>query len=500
MKHYPQQLFSAEQVKKIEDFAISELALSQFGLMQRAAAALLALILEKYPAAKKLLIVCGSGNNGGDGYCLALIAQAQNFQVSLLSASAASSKMAKQARQKCQDAKIKIHTDMAVLDDEYDIIVDAIFGIGLNRAIEEPQFEAIQKINQNPAVVISADIPSGVIADTGQVLTTAVKANATVSFLCPKLGLYTGDAVNYTGRIYIDTLGLSSEHLAKFDASASFINHDYIKKMLPKRAAGTHKGQCGHVLIIGGAATMAGAVLLAADAALRSGAGLVSVATSCVHATELITYRPEIMIHPIADAAQLEPLIEKADVLAVGMGLGQSDWSQSMFQAAIGAAKALVVDADAINILADDFKRRDNWILTPHPLEAARLIGTDVQQIVANRFKNAALIAEHYQALTVLKGAGSIVATPQLAAAAEQKQQLYLLDKGNPGMATAGMGDVLAGIIAALIAQGLSLADAAKVGCYVHADAADRVAKINGTRGIIASDVIANLGKSVNFL
>jgi hydroxyethylthiazole kinase-like uncharacterized protein yjeF len=261
-------------------------------------------------------------------------------------------------------------------------------------------------------------------------------------------------------------------------------------KLLPNRAPDTHKGQLGHVLIIGGDYGMGGAVRLAGEAALRSGAGRVSVATRKEHAFSIIGACSELMCHGIEEATQLTPLLERATVIVLGPGLGQTAWSESLFEHSLKSSLPMVVDADALNLLAKKKMKRDNWILTPHPGEASRLLNNSVKDIQQDRVQSIQTLQKQFGGVIVLKGANSLVLGTQT------KPEVCHL--GNPGMATAGMGDVLSGILGALIGQGLSLEQAAKLGVCVHATAGDKVALYAGQRGMKASDLFSMIQICLN--
>lgn len=259
----------------------------------------------------------------------------------------------------------------------------------------------------------------------------------------------------------------------------------------PLRAKDTHKGQLGHVLIIGGDYGMGGAVRLAGEAALRTGAGRVSIATRLEHSFAIMGNCPELMCHGIQEASQLSPLLQRANVLVLGPGLGQTTWSENLFAKAIESDLPMVIDADALNLLAEKNLKRNNWILTPHPGEAARLLNKTVQDIQSNRVMSIQAIQNAFGGVVILKGAESLV----LANAMQKPEVCHL---GNPGMATAGMGDVLSGILGGLIGQGLSLEEAAKLGVCLHATAGDKVALYAGQRGMKASDLFSMIQICLN--
>ena len=265
-----------------------------------------------------------------------------------------------------------------------------------------------------------------------------------------------------------------------------------LSPLLPKRSRTAHKNDFGHVLVIGGDHGMGGAVRLSAEAALRVGAGLVSVATRKEHLSLVCSGRPEIMCHSIENAEEIKPLLEKATVIVIGPGLGQGEWSQRLLAMVLHLPQPKIIDADALNLLSQAPEKLTHAILTPHPGEAARLLACTRSTVQADRYSSAKKIAEQYDAVVVLKGSGSIVTSHNAIPA--------ICQAGNPGMATAGMGDVLSGVIAGLVAQGLSLLDAAKLGVLMHAMAADAVAKENGERGMLASDLMLPLRRVANAL
>lgn len=269
------------------------------------------------------------------------------------------------------------------------------------------------------------------------------------------------------------------------------IQLDNFRQLLIPRARDAHKGMFGHVLIIGGHQGMIGAVRLAGEAALRVGAGLMSVGTQAESITAIVSERPEIMAHPVKTAEDLKPLLKKASVIVIGPGLGQTSWSQQLFKHVLNASQVKVLDADALNLLAHCKKlSSENWILTPHPGEAARLLDCTVKDIQTNRIKAVKALQKHYGGVVVLKGAGSLVCS---------SQSLRICSAGNPGMASGGMGDVLSGIIGGLLAQHFNLQQAAECGVYLHAVAADKAASLRGgERGLLASDLMPYLHQLIN--
>jgi ADP-dependent NAD(P)H-hydrate dehydratase / NAD(P)H-hydrate epimerase len=336
--------------------------------------------------------------------------------------------------------------------------------------------------------VVAVDIPSGLHADTGAVLGDAVRAGLTVTFVGRKLGFYAGEGLDRTGRVLLDDLAVPSEAFDGTIPVARLIGEDTIARALPRRARTSHKGSHGHVLVIGGGPGMPGAARLAGEAALRAGAGLVTLA---VHPDNvgIVAARPELMCTAAASAADLKSVLERATVVAVGPGLGQGAWAGAMLESAIASGLPVIVDADALNLLAAAPRASDHWVLTPHPGEAARLLGTTSAAVQADRLGTASELQARYGGVAVLKGAGTIVHPPG--------GPSWICDRGNPGMATGGMGDVLTGVIAGIAAQHGDLGLAARAGVLVHAQAGDLAARA-GERGMLASDVLRQVRACVN--
>jgi NAD(P)H-hydrate epimerase len=312
----------------------------------------------------------------------------------------------------------------------------------------------------------------------------AVKADCTVSFIGLKQGLFTGNAANYCGEVNYASLAVPETIFQLISPSASRV----VKKSLPIRDRCSHKGDYGHVLIVGGDFGYSGAVKMSGEAALRVGAGLVSIATRKEHAGLLNMNRPELMCHGVEAVEQLLALIAKASVIVIGPGLGQSAWAKELFVATIKAQKPLIIDADALNLLAQASITNANWILTPHPGEAARLLNCSTVDIQQDRFASVSALQNKYKGIVILKGSGTLIAS---------ENECAVSTTGNPGMASGGMGDVLTGIIAGFVAQGLTLKEAAQQGVYEHGQAADLAAK-KGERGLLASDLMPYLRQVVN--
>lgn len=482
-------LYSAAQIREIERRAIEKLRIPGITLMRRAAAAAWADVRAAWPKARVIGVVCGAGNNGGDGYEIARLAKAARREVRLWQLGApASSGDAAKTRAAWLKAGGKINPWTPEVSFEgCEVLVDALFGIGLSRPLEGAALAAVNAINAASAAKFSMDIPSGLNADSGEAMGACVCADRTATFIGFKQGLFQGDAADAVGTLELHALDLPPKAYAGTPHTAELLDGDELKKILPRRRRSAHKGHHGHVLVIGGDHGMMGAALLAARAALRAGAGLVSVATRQAHAAAMTAAQPELMCRGIEDAREIGPMIEAASVIALGPGLGQTNWGRALFAQSIAAKKPLLVDADGLNWLAQNPARREDWVLTPHPGEAARLLDMGTHQVQSNRFDAAAKLQQRYGGVAVLKGAGTVIGG----------EGLCVCPYGNPGMAVGGMGDVLAGVIAALMAQGLAPAQAARAGVLAHALAGDEAARA-GERGLLPGDLLALLRKYLN--
>lgn len=487
----PAEIYAVADVREIDNAAINDAGISGYALMTRAAQAALDAARADFPDAKRWQIVCGSGNNGGDGYVLARLAALQGIGVSVLTL-ADPETLSGDAATACVDFAAEggvLANFEGVIDDEAELLVDALLGSGIERDVTGQYADVIAAMNAHPAPVLALDIPSGLNADSGAVMGIAVRADLTITFVGLKGGLFLDTGPQYSGRLCFAGLDIPEECYAGKFAKLRRIGGDLVRSALPPRKRSAHKGDFGHVLVIGGAAGMPGAVRLCGEAALRSGAGLVSIATDPAHAAFLTANRPELMCVGVENEQNLQPLLERATTIALGPGLGSSDWSQAMFDAALQSGLPLVVDADALNLLAEKDERRDDWVLTPHPGEAARLLDTNSDAVQADRSGALASLRQKYGGTVVLKGSGTLVSS--------HDGPDWLCNAGNPGMASPGMGDVLTGIVAAMRAQGLPPERAAVVAVEIHARAGDAAAEA-GQRGLLASDLLQELRVWVN--
>jgi ADP-dependent NAD(P)H-hydrate dehydratase / NAD(P)H-hydrate epimerase len=483
----PHRLYNAEQCRELDRLAIQQYDIPGYVLMQRAARAAWRSLLRHWPHPTLLTIYCGGGNNGGDGLVLALLAREKNIPTDLYLLADPESLRgeAKQAYADAVAGGVVILRELAAAAPTDGVVVDALLGTGLSGAIREPYRTAIEQINATDVPRLSLDIPSGLCSETGDVVDVAVLADLTITFIGMKLGLLTGKGPTYCGEVQFDGLGVPEPLYDGVQPLAMLCQLDVLRHALMPRPAHAHKGLYGHVLVIGGDHGMAGAVAMAAEAAARMGAGLTSVATRPEHVTALTARRPELMVHGVTSGQMLQPLLERATVVVIGPGLGRSPWAEQLLQAACAAGKPMVVDADALNLLAEGRvvrdSHRDNWILTPHPGEAARLSGTDSHTLQQDRVRAVRALAKRYGGVVVLKGAGTVI---------DDGVRLALCCDGNPGMASGGMGDVLSGLVAGLLAQGVPAFLAAQLAVTLHAQAADLAASRDGELGLLATDLL----------
>lgn len=486
----PKKLYSADQVRELDRVAIEDKSIPGFELMQRAGRVAFESLQTSWPQAKKIAVICGSGNNGGDGYVLAKNAYEAGLTVDLLQVGNSKLKGdAEKAAQEFLTTGLKVSDYSSEKLAQADVVVDAIFGTGLDREIDGVRKQIIEEITRCNSPVLSIDIPSGLNADTGQPMGCAIRADITVSFIGLKQGMFTGEGQDYSGTVIFSDLGISEEVYAAVPAKVMRVDFDQLSSLLPVRSRTAHKGHFGHVLIVGGDSGFIGAVCMAGEAAARCGAGLVSIATRTDHAAVISTNRPELMSHGIETPVQLSPLLEKASVVAIGPGLGQSQWAAALLSRVLESELPVVLDADALNLLAKDPVKNNNWILTPHPGEAARLLDCSTKQVQSDRFATARELQQRYSGVVVLKGSGTIITN--------REGDSVVCTAGNPGMASGGMGDVLTGVIAGLVAQGLTNDTAACLGVCLHAKAADQAAR-NGERGMLASDLMQEIRSLAN--
>jgi NAD(P)H-hydrate epimerase len=476
----PVALYAAAQVRELDARLIAA-GTSGFELMQRAAHAAWRALRRRWPDAGAVTVLAGRGNNAGDGYLLAALAQRAGWRVAVLAVGdpqvlQGDAALALAEAQACGVVVEPWQAEASLQG----VLVDALLGTGISGDVREPYVAAIEAINASGLPVLAIDLPSGLCADTGQVLGHAVQADLSVTFIGLKLGLFTADGPDRVGTLVFDDLQADPQIVSQVESTAIRLDRSTLAQVAP-RSPVAHKGSFGQVLVIGGDLGTGGAALLSAEAALRCGAGMVTLATRPEHVTASLVRRPEIMCSGVESTYGLTALVERADVLVVGPGLGQAPWGRSLLSVAAQRELPQVWDADALNLLAAGaVELPAGSVITPHPGEAARLLQCSTAEVQADRPAAARALARRYACVALLKGAGTLVAGPD--------GQLMLCDRGHPAMASAGLGDVLAGVIGALLAQDLGPLDAACLGAWLHAAAGERLGEQG--RGLAASDLI----------
>jgi ADP-dependent NAD(P)H-hydrate dehydratase / NAD(P)H-hydrate epimerase len=478
----PLALYRSGQVRELDRVAIEEMGIPGICLMERAGAAAFNLLQQRWPKARRIIVVCGVGNNGGDGYVVARLAYLAGYDVTVLQLG--DTTCLKGEALAAHEAMTDVGLFTQVFAEKklsiVDLIVDALLGTGLDREVGGQWRQVIEAINRSKRPILSLDIPSGLHADTGTVLGVAIQATATMSFVGLKQGLFTGEGPAFTGQVYFNDLQIPAVAYKHVKSIVGRIEYDVVKSMFMRRSRIAHKGSYGQVLVIGGAPGMLGAVCMAAEAAARVGAGKVTVATHPSHAALVSLQRPEIMSYGVETTEALIPLVDQADVVAIGPGLGQSIWARALLDAVKDLQKPVVADADALNLMAQTPFRFPESVLTPHPGEAARLLEMSTVYIQSDRFSAVKSLQLRFGGVCILKGAGTLIA--------DEEGKISVCTNGNPGMATGGMGDVLTGVIVSLLGQGYTINEAARLGVCLHARAADKAAE-SGERGLLATDL-----------
>lgn len=499
----PPELFTAQTVRQLDAQFIAA-GTSGAKLMRRAADASLKALLERWPQTERISVFVGVGNNAGDGYCLATLAHQRGLSAQLICVGDPKNLSGDAADAAAEALELGIARTIELPAPQlHEVWVDALLGIGLNREVEGDFLRAINWLNRGEAPLVALDCPSGLCTDTGSECGKAVRADLTVTFIAVKRGLLTGHGPSCVGDLVLDDLGLPAAMLAA--AAPEVWRYDWQSlHALPRREASSHKGSHGHVVVLGGDYGFGGAALLAAEAALHCGAGLVSVITRSANRGGMLARCPELMVLGTEDdesaTARIDALFARATAFVAGPGLGRGQWGRALWRrlrASLNADSKVLVDADALFFLADETQinkpSRRQWVLTPHPGEAATLLGESVASIQADRFASVHSLQERYGGSVLLKGAGSLLCVER-----EQRLRTLLCTEGNPGMATGGMGDVLAGATGALLARGLAGPDSLEFGVALHGEAGDLAAQRCGEIGLRASDLMPELRRLLN--
>lgn len=490
-------IYSVEDARAIDRIAIEEKGVAGILLMKSAGISALEALQTKWPKIRQIEVFCGAGNNAGDGYILAGVAADQGLSVIVWELKApdqlrGDAALAREFAAKTS-ARLMPFSDYQASSDT-DVLVDGLLGTGFKGSLRAPYRSAIEAINDRDIPVLALDVPSGLDANTGWVDDAAVKADITVTFIVAKKGLFTSSAPDFVGELLLDDLNIEPGVIGSVVAPVELICAADLEALVHPRQRTAHKGDFGTVLVIGGDIGFGGAAIMAAEASLRAGAGRVILATKPQHVGAALSRCPELMVRGVEHADELKPILEAATVLVVGPGLGVSTWSRDLLSLVLEADLPTVLDADALNLLCanDSLIQRLNskCVLTPHPGEAGRLLSQAASEVQKNRFVALEKLLQKYANTFVLKGSGTLVGTPgQLPA---------LCSLGNPGMATAGMGDVLSGLCGALLARGCSSDVAARAAVFVHAAAADQCARVAGEVGLNATDLLAPIRKILN--
>ncbi|MDX1507392.1 MAG: NAD(P)H-hydrate dehydratase, partial [Woeseiaceae bacterium] len=445
MRSLPAEIYSVAAVRAIDRTAIDDEGIPGYELMCRAGAAAVRAASARYADARRWQIVCGAGNNAGDGYVVARLAAEAGVlvRVTALVDPAKLAGDAATAHADFEAAGGSVETWSGALDADAELLVDALLGSGLERDVEGEFAAAVQAINDHPAPVLALDMPTGLHGDTGMPLGAAVRADTTITFVGLKAGLFLGSGPDLGGYLLFAGLDIPEHCRDPEQAVMRRIRQRSVWASLPPRRRNAHKGDYGHVVVIGGGRGMPGAVRLCGEAALRTGAGRVTVATHPAHAAQIVATCPELMVYALEDAGDLDAILDKASVVAFGPGLGQDAWAQSLFDKLSQDERPAVWDADALNRLARAPAAMGNRIVTPHPGAAATLLGIPTADVQQDRLSAVRQLCERVGGTVVLKGAGSLVSA--------QHGCPWICTAGNPGMAAPGMGDALTGVIAGLL-------------------------------------------------
>lgn len=492
-----QYLVTAQEMKQCDNNTIEQQGMTSEVLMERAALSVVEEINKAGWGKKKTLVVCGSGNNGGDGFAIGRLLFLQGTPVKILFAG----KSEKMTRETGVQYKIAENYGVPVVnrfpEENFEVIVDALFGIGITRDVEGDFYTIIDRIEKQHCTgtkVLAVDIPSGIHTDTGKVMNIGIKADLTVTFAYRKLGTVLYPGADYCGRMVVKNIGITDHGFMKKMPKAFTYDAEDLEK-LPERANDGNKGTFGKVLVIAGSEGMSGAAYLCGKGAFRAGAGMVQIYTWDGNREVLQNLLPEAIITTYPEGEQDHLKLEKclcwADVVCIGPGLGQSETAKAALEKVLELnKKPLVADADGLNLIAGnqmDIKGKSYpVVVTPHPGEMARLTGLETGYIKEHMAETAIRYAKENQLICVLKDARTVVAWGE--------DTYYVNTSGNSGMATAGSGDVLAGIIAGLAGQGLELSESARLGTFLHGIAGDRAGKAYGKAAVMASDIINFLG------
>lgn len=489
-----QYIVTKKEVQAIDAYSIDKMGMPAEVLMERAALCIAEQIEQLIDRKGRILFAVEGGNNGGDGLAAARILIERGYPVDIFYIGGFEKPSAQFQLQANILHQMGIRFRKHIPNKEYAIVADGIFGVGLSREIEGVQKDAIENLNLLSGIKLAIDIPSGIDATTGNMLGCAFRADYTLTFGLRKLGMFFSDGINACGKVICKDIGFPMAAITHVKPQIFAYDSSDMNK-LPKRYANSNKGTYGKVAVIAGSKNMSGAAYLCAKAAYSTGAGLVKIYTHESNRMILQSQLPEAIMMTYNDyegaLSCIEDALKWATVVAVGPGLGIDSTSERMlYELMLNAEAPLVIDADALSILSDNIELLNTsaapMVITPHMKEMSRLIGKSVSDIVENRFHIAKQFAKKMDLTLVLKDAKSIVTNGG--------EQTYMNLAGNNGMSTGGSGDVLSGVIAGMIAGGLPIIEAAKMGAYVHCLAGDKAAERKGKYAMLASDIISAIG------
>ena len=482
---------TGEQMRRADLYTIEEIGVPSMVLMERAALEVVRCMEEEQLDFRKVLVICGSGNNGGDGYAIARLLHLKGHDVTIFFAGNSQ----KRSEENAQQAKIAAHYEIPVITnlgtEEYSVIIDALFGTGLKREVTGHYREVLCSVNQMAGKKVAVDLPSGIHDTTGARMGIAFCADLTVAIAFPKRGLFLQEGNVCAGKILTGDIGISSETFSEGTVTFGYEKQDLFLGF-PKRKKNSHKGSYGKVFMIAGSKGMSGAAYLSAKAAYAVGAGLVQIYTHEENRVILQQLLPEAIIttYDTFDSEQLEKLIQWADLIGIGCGLGKSDTAERVMQYTLERALVpCVVDADGINILSKHMEWIEETnaliVLTPHMKEMSRMLQCSVKELIEQRMEKLHAFVERYKVVCVLKDARTLVA--------KEHQNTYLNLSGNAAMAKAGSGDVLAGVIVGILAQQCEPYTSACLGVFLHGLAGDMARDKKGAYSVLASDLVAEI-------
>ena len=480
-------LLTAEQMKSGDEQTINDIGVPSMVLMERAALKSVEAMEAAGIDCSRPLIVCGSGNNGGDGFAIARLLHLRGCHVNVIFIGKEASRSDETRLQMHILKKYGVSIGKTIDVREYSVVIDALFGIGITREITGQYADVIDQMNRMTGKKVAIDIPSGIHAASGQIMGMAFRADLTVTFACEKLGTILFPGGQYAGKTMVADIGIDSSMFRDNPDVCYTYEPADLSLIMPRRQADSHKGTYGKVLMITGSDGMAGAAWLSAKAAYETGAGLVQIYTARENQIILQTLLPEAIIRPYIsfDSEELRQLIDWADVVTIGCGLGQGGIAAKLMRETAGyCKKPCVIDADGLNLLAGktELIKNGSFLLTPHMKEMSRLIKQPVKEIAGRRFEAGQALTRDLGVVCVLKDARTLVTAPG--------QPVYLNTSGNAAMAKAGAGDVLTGVITGLLAQGMTLSEAGRVGVYLHGLTGDAAKNRKGSYSVSATDLI----------